>query len=207
MTEPKDSHHFRPTRYILKPPPTQSTPQPRPRKDSSVNEQQSRTQSPNGRPDQKLSPPSIAPIRSLSVRSGPHLSSKTNLKSRQDQEDLEPPDLHSKTSSNLRAAIFRLEFLLHEAARLAEDAVSRESPSKTEGAPAGSKLLEQVSSTGNLPTCNLSTPKNMSRRPSVLDSFCTAKPNSKTPVGLPTVKSASAEPMLTLPSTSTENVA
>lgn len=109
--------------------------------------------------------------------------------------------MESKATYTLHASIAKLEQLVHEATRLAENAIWLEQGNNTE-APASShdQSLEQNHQKNAPIHPKDAATKTVSGRSSALDSFRTARPSIKTVTSLPAVKAAVAEPILTLPS-------
>jgi len=184
------------------------TPPTGPSEDSSIDEQPPTARSNNIPTTQPTRTRSIPPIRSLSTRAAPRLPSIASLQSTQDQaQSLGSPPLNSKASYTIRASFAKLELLLHEATRLAENAIWHEQENRVEEGPAPqAKSVEPNHHKSDLVRLEeTAAPKTLSRRPPALSSFNTARPSIKSVTSLPTVKAALAEPTLTLPSNTTED--
>lgn len=180
-----------------------------PSEDSSIDEQPPKARSNNILTTQRTRTRSVAPIRSLSTRAAPRLPSIASLQSTQDQtQSLRTPPLNSKASYTIRASIAKLELLLHEATRLAENAIWHEQENRIEEEPAPqAKSVEPNHYKSDLVRLKETAPTTLSRRSPALNSFNTARPSIKSVTSSPTVKAALAEPILTLPSSkSTEDV-
>ncbi|KAK5096460.1 hypothetical protein LTR70_001633 [Exophiala xenobiotica] len=183
------------------------TPPSGPSEDSSIDEQPPKARSNNIPTTQPTRTRSIPPIRSLSTRAAPRLPSIASLQSTQDRaQSLGTPPLNSKASYTIRASIAKLELLLYEATRLAENAIWHEQENRIEEEAAPLvKSVEPNHHKSDLVRLEETAPKTLSRRPPALSSFNTARPSIKSVTSLPTVKAALAEPTLTLPSKTTEN--
>lgn len=77
------------------------------------------------------SPP--IPLRTLSTRDAPKLSSVSQARRESTKSSQAETYSEHRASNNLRASIAQLEFLIHEAARLAENAYSQEQQENTIG--------------------------------------------------------------------------
>lgn len=170
---------------------------------SSISDRPPTSRSPNIEPIKKPEKSIVAPIRSFTLRGAPQLPSLASLRSDDQGENHTPPNT---ASSNIRASIAKLESLLWEASQLVQHATIM-GQDQVEEEPSKVKSLEQTRTNSKLQKAKSTTQKTLSRRSSALDSFHTARPTMKGITSLPVIKSPSAEPVLTLPSQSTENVA
>jgi len=185
------------------------TPRSQPSEASLVSEQPPQARSNNVPFAQGTQSRSVPPIRSLSTRAAPRLPSIASLQYTQAQsQSLKATPSNSQASYTIPASIAKLEFLLHEATRLAENAIRYEQENRAEEEPAAQvRSVEPDHQDSDMVRFKETAPSTLPRRLAALNSFNTAKPSIKSIASLPSVKAALAEPILTLPkSESTKDV-
>lgn len=154
--------------------------------------------------------PSVAPIRSLNTRAVPPPSSISSFQLQTDQaQPLRSPPPESKAAYTLHASIAKLERLVHEATRLAENAIWHDQENRIEARPPPQvESVESANRHSKFVRSRETTAKTLSTRSPAIDSFHAVKPNINSVTSLPTIKAEAAEPVLTLPqSKSAEDVA
>lgn len=110
--------------------------------------------------------------------------------------------LDNQASSALRASIAKLEFLLHEAGRLAENVVSyeRQESKAEEAQQAQNSSVEQKLVETELASATKAnkTSKTLSRRTSALNTLRSPSRSIQSAASLPTIKSTAAAPLLSI---------